>query len=115
MNSSTTLSILVPAYNEQYFLQPSLERLVSLAESPLLERIQVIVVDHGSTDQTPAVLDEFRLAVSESPFAKLEWLFLRHEKNRGIAAATQTALSNADGELVVVPISISRIWKPATR
>jgi glycosyltransferase involved in cell wall biosynthesis len=76
MNSSTTLSILVPAYNEQYFLQPSLESLVQLAESPLLERIQVIVVDDGSNDQMTAVLDEFRHAVSESPFAKLGMAFL---------------------------------------
>jgi glycosyltransferase involved in cell wall biosynthesis len=30
----------------------SLERLKVLAESPLLERIEVIVVDDGSTDQT---------------------------------------------------------------
>src|SRR6516162_3483054 len=52
INTPTSLSVLVPVYNEQYLVYASLERLKILAESPLLERIDVIVVDDGSTDQT---------------------------------------------------------------
>jgi glycosyltransferase involved in cell wall biosynthesis len=79
----------------------SLERLKILAESPLLERIEVIVVDDGSTDQTPSVLREFERSISGEPNAKTKWVFLRHEVNQGKAAAIRTALQHATAELAV--------------
>lgn len=100
--TSTTLSILVPVYNEQYLVRASLERLTLLGQSPLLERVEIIVVDDGSTDQTAAVLSEFQQSVVESPAGKLQWLFLRHGTNHGKAAAIHTALSQASSELTVI-------------
>jgi glycosyltransferase involved in cell wall biosynthesis len=102
MKTSTTLSILVPVYNELYLVRPSLERLKILAESPLLDRIEIIVVDDGSTDQTSEVLREFELSVAAAPNPKLEWLFLHHQVNQGKAAAVQTALVRANAELTVI-------------
>jgi len=102
MKTSTTLSILVPVYNEQYLVSPSLERLKFLADSSLLGRIQVIVLDDGSTDQTRAVLREFEHSMAAAPIPKLEWLFLHHEVNQGKAAAIQTALIRANAELTVI-------------
>src|SRR5437899_1379921 len=55
----TSLSVLVPVYNEQYLVEASLARLEVLAESPLLQRVKIIVVDDRSTDQTPASLLRF--------------------------------------------------------
>src|ERR1700737_1046005 len=102
MKISTTLSILVPVYNELYLVRPSLERLKILADSPLLDGIQIIVVDDGSTDHTTAVLREFELSVAAAPNPKLEWLFLYHHVNQGKAAAIQTALVRANAELTVI-------------
>ena len=102
MNTSTSLSILVPAYNEQYLVRPSLERLKLLAGSPLLERIQVIVVNDCSTDQTGTVLREFELSQAAAPTPKMEWLFLHHDVNQGKAGAIHTALAHANGELTVI-------------
>jgi len=95
MKTSTTLSILVPVYNKLYLVRPSLERLKILAESPLLDSIEIIVVDDGSTDHTSEVLREFELSVAADPNPKLDWLFLRHEVNQGKAAAIRTALVRA--------------------
>lgn len=100
--TSTTLSILVPVYNEQYLVRASLERLKLLDQSPLLDRIEIIVVDDGSTDQTGVVLSEFQRSLGESPSGKLQWLFLRHDTNHGKAAAIHTALSQAGCELTVI-------------
>ena len=47
--TSTTLSVIVPVYNEQYLIESSLARLSVLGESPLLQRIQVVIVDDGSS------------------------------------------------------------------
>jgi glycosyltransferase involved in cell wall biosynthesis len=102
MNTSTTLSILVPVYNEQYLVRASLERLIPLAESPLLDHIQIIVVDDGSTDQTSAVLREFERALAATSDPKLEWIFLQHNVNQGKAAAIHSALVRATEELTVI-------------
>src|SRR6267154_939429 len=102
MKTSTSLSILVPVYNELYLVRPSLERLKILAESPLLDRIEIIVVDDGSTDQTNAVLRDFEHSVAAAPNPKLDWLFLHHDVNQGKAAAIQTALVRANAELTVI-------------
>jgi SAM-dependent methyltransferase len=102
MRSGTTLAIIVPVYNEQYLVESSLRRLVALGESDLLERIQVVVVDDGSSDRTPAVLDRFRRSLEDFGGGKFEWLFLQHEVNRGKAAAIRTGLAHANTELCAI-------------
>jgi glycosyltransferase involved in cell wall biosynthesis len=101
--TSTSLSVLVPAYNEQYLVETSLSRLKILAESPLLHSVQVIVVDDGSKDATPDALARFRRSLeSESRDSKIQWLWLQHEKNAGKGAAIRTALTRVESELVVI-------------
>ena len=58
--SCTSLSVIVPAYNEEYLVETSLARLKVLCESPLLHLIQVIVVDDGSKDGTAEAIARFR-------------------------------------------------------
>ncbi len=100
MARSTTLSVIVPVYNEQFLVQASLNRLRVLSESPLLRRVKVIVVDDCSSDETPLMLQRFQeaLPIDSEPF---EWLFLRHETNQGKGAALRTGLEHVDTELVV--------------
>src|SRR5580704_14710438 len=101
--TSTTLSVIVPVYNEQYLVQASLQRLRVLNESPLLDAISVIVVDDGSSDGSAAEIESFRNAVeNEKSAPKIKWTWLRHEKNRGKGAAIQTGLSHVGTELVVI-------------
>jgi len=97
-----SLSILVPVYNEQYLVDTSLRRLASLAESPLLDRVRVIVVNDASTDQTAAVLAAFSTSLRQLNLPHFEWIFLEHQKNQGKGAAIRTALQHADTDLIVM-------------
>ena len=121
-----SLSVLVPAYNEQHLVAASLERLAALEASPHLERIQVVVVDDSSRDGTARVLAEFAqargIALAPAPPAapregagpvpsvelgrgrhgKTDWVFLRHARNGGKGTAVRTALAVADGDYSVI-------------
>jgi glycosyltransferase involved in cell wall biosynthesis len=99
MAATTTLSVIVPVYNEQFLVQESLQRLQVLGESPLLHHIKVIVIDDGSTDQTSAVLSRFQESIAGG---NVEWKFLRHERNQGKGAAIRTGLAHADTNLTVI-------------
>lgn len=99
---TTSLSVLVPVYNEQYLVESSLRRLLVLAESPLLTRIQIIVVDDCSRDRTSQVLQSFQQNLPSDASRKLQWLFFRHEQNQGKGAAIRTALEYAECELTVI-------------
>jgi glycosyltransferase involved in cell wall biosynthesis len=100
--TTSTLSVIVPVYNEQFLVQASLSRLRVLGQSSLLQRIKVIVVDDASKDQTPVMIECFRESVrAEEWCGKFEWKFLRHEHNQGKGAALRTGLEYADTELTV--------------
>jgi glycosyltransferase involved in cell wall biosynthesis len=102
----TSLSVLVPVFDEQYLVAESLARLRALETCPRLERVQVIVVDDCSRDSTPDVLARFeaeeRARVPPDGAARMEWIFLRHEHNGGKGRAIQTALARATGEVTVI-------------
>jgi len=96
----TSLSVLVPVYNERFLVAASLKRLEILATSPDLERIEVIVVDDCSKDETPAVLQQFQRDLRPDP--KMNWIFVRHERNGGKGQAIRTALERATCEITVI-------------
>src|ERR1700720_4142063 len=102
MKSTTTLSVLVPVYNEEHLVAASLERLMCLADSPFLDRVQIIVVNDGSSDRSWEAISQFKELLAGTPDDKLHWLFIQHEKNKGKAAGIRPALSAAAEELCVV-------------
>ena len=97
----TSLSVLVPVYNEEYLVYESLRRLRILETSPHLERIEVIVVDDSSTDSSPQVIDRFKKE-TERAQSNILWIFLRHDHNRGKGQAVKTALELATCEICVI-------------
>jgi glycosyltransferase involved in cell wall biosynthesis len=83
------ISVLVPAYDEAATIEGVLRRVVAL---PL--RTEIVVVDDGSTDATPQILD--RLA------GELPSLRVAHQPNAGKGAAVRRAIALSTGDFVVV-------------
>ena len=57
LSSAVVVSFVVPAYNEEQLLGPTLESIHNAARD-IGEPYEVIVVDDGSTDQTPLVAQQ---------------------------------------------------------
>jgi glycosyltransferase involved in cell wall biosynthesis len=84
-------SILIPTHNRLPFLQKTLCSLAHLTSAP--DTFEVIVVDDGSMDGTQTFLRQ-----ASFPF---DFHVLRHAKNRFAAAARNTGIKSARGEIVV--------------
>ena len=100
-----SLSVLVPVFNEQHLVASSLEGLRCLESCEELSRVEVIIVDDGSTDSTPQVLNEFIEQRNSEPTGKavkMSWTLIRHERNRGKGEAIRTALAKATGKVTVI-------------
>ena len=92
--SAVDVSIIVPAYNEEHRLAPTLARLSSyLATQPL--RWEIVVVDDGSRDATCAVV---LAAMRDIPQLRL----VRQTPNRGKGAAVRLGMREARGQIRVM-------------
>src|SRR6266850_447867 len=87
------LSILIAAFNEEITLRRCLERVLTVALPPGLER-EIIVVDDGSTDNTWGIAQELALL-----FPQLR--IFRQEINRGKGAALRRAIFEMTGDVAV--------------
>ncbi|MEO5345409.1 MAG: glycosyltransferase [Magnetococcus sp. YQC-9] len=82
------LTIIVPVYNTARFLKPCLESL--LGEDP--QQSEILLVDDGSTDESPAMLDAF--CRDHPGFRAI------HQHNQGLSGARNSALDQARGQYV---------------
>ncbi|MBA3456383.1 MAG: glycosyltransferase family 2 protein [Deltaproteobacteria bacterium] len=88
------LSIVVPAYNEELRLPPTLDRLHAfLASQPL--RYEIVVVDDGSKDKTCDVVEAAMLRI---PYLRL----VRQLPNAGKGAAVRRGMLSATGQIRVM-------------
>lgn len=85
-----SISFIIPAYNCAHTLG---ETLNSIITGNFEVGDQIIIVDDGSTDTTLKLAKDFQ---SQHTFIKL----IEHPKNRGGAAARNTAVENADNPLI---------------
>jgi glycosyltransferase involved in cell wall biosynthesis len=88
----TTLSVVIPAYNEQDGIAEIAQRVLAVDGDLKLvgvEDLELLVVDDGSSDNTAAIvgeLDRVRL--------------IQHPVNRGYGAALKTGFNQAKGALI---------------
>jgi glycosyltransferase involved in cell wall biosynthesis len=88
----TTLSILMPVYNERETLERAVADALG-AELPVEAR-QLVIVDDGSTDGTLEILRSTAWPDGVT--------IVEHERNRGKGAAIRTALAHATGDFAAI-------------
>lgn len=88
------LSVVSPAYNEEAVLPPFHQELVKVLDTLEEFDVEIVYVDDGSTDATPAVLA--RLAMADPRVH-----YLRLSRNFGHQAALTAGLEYARGDVVV--------------
>ncbi len=82
------LSVIIPAYNLAEFLPNSLRSIFNQSYS----KLEIIIVDDGSTDATDTVLKE--LASQD------QRLRILHQKNKGVTSARLAGIEAAKGEWI---------------
>ena len=92
MGEPSTISIVLPAFNEESNIESALDRARSVAER-IFETHEIIVVDDGSTDRTA---ERVAQRAASDPRIRL----LRHDRNKGYGEALRTGFEAATLELV---------------
>ena len=91
-----TLTIIIPAYNEERNLASVLDSVMQV-ELPYGADKEIIVVDDGSADDTVGRIQSF---IAANPQARIN--LIRHTSNQGKGAAIRTALPAVSGEYVII-------------
>lgn len=93
MNSDISISIVVPAFNEEKSIKEAVANLIDALDAFELAKYEIIIVDDGSTDQTGEIAD--RLAI-EKDYIRV----IHHSKNLGVGSAVRDGYKLAQGEYV---------------
>jgi SAM-dependent methyltransferase len=89
------LSVIMPVYNERYLVEESIRRVLAV-ESPLIDKLDLIIVDDGSKDGTRDLL---RAQAEKHPD---RITYIEHERNQGKGAAVRTGIAAATGAVTVI-------------
>ena len=84
------ISVIVPVYNAEAFLDPCLESIIAQD----YRHLEILVVDDGSTDTSGTMIDHWA--------TRDDRIKVIHQPNGGHSAARNTALDNMTGQLVMM-------------
>lgn len=109
MQSSSGISVIIPAYNEERFLPPTLSALRKAAEEfqeEFGQPCEIIVCDNMSTDRTCEVARSLGARVVHHAERNIAGV-----RNAGIRAAIYDVIVTVDADNLVPPHALSEIWE----
>ncbi len=87
--ANSSVSIIIPAYNEEEAIGAVLEELLGEIPKWNMENIEVVVINDGSTDHTSQIVKGFS-----------EVHLVEHRKNKGYGAAIKTGIRESTGDII---------------
>lgn len=92
----STLSIVIPAYNEENGIAEIMQRILNVRENLKkigISNLELLIVDDGSHDKTATIAREF---TKDNP----QVIVITHSKNKGYGGALKTGFAQASGEYI---------------
>lgn len=89
MNSEEKVSVIIPVYNDEKYL----EQCVMSAVNQTYSNLEIILIDDGSTDSSPIICEQLK--------EKDERIRVLHKQNGGVGSSRNAGLSMATGEYVL--------------
>ena len=86
MKDRLKFSVIVTVYNLEAYLEECLDSIISQS----YENLEIICIDDGSTDNSPAILDRY-----ENLDQRIRVI---HRKNAGLVNARKQGVHEADGD-----------------
>lgn len=86
MNNNPKISIIVPVYNVEQYLQRCIDSILNQSFADF----ELLLIDDGSKDKSGTICDKYA--------AKDSRIRVFHKKNGGVSSARNTGLDNARGE-----------------
>lgn len=83
------VSFIVPAYNVSMYIRECIESIINQTE----KEIEIIIVDDGSSDDTPSICDEY--------MEKDDRIIVIHKQNGGLSSARLAGFEKATGQYVL--------------
>ena len=89
------VSIVIPCFNEEGVIESTIKEIVEYVQTNCFQfELELIVVDDGSEDTTPKVIEQLR-----SQFPALSPIFF--EENKGRGAAMKAGIAASTGDFVI--------------
>lgn len=89
MTEKKLVSVVIPTYNAEAFIEECIKETINQT----YKKIEIIIVDDGSTDGTLAICEKY---------AKRDYrIKIISQKNQGVSVARNTGMKNATGEYIV--------------
>ena len=106
------LSVIVPVYNAAPYLPRCLDSLCAQT----LDDYELLLIDDGSTDASPAILEDYRARYPEKiRVLRLENGGQGRARNRGLALAQGDYIGFADSDDWVEPDMFASLWEAARK
>lgn len=93
MNSQPLITVAIPAYNHEAFVEQALDSVIQSG----LSNLEIIICDDNSSDTTPAIIHRWKELHSRN---LARFVFIEHKRNTGTGVALNEIIAEARGEII---------------